>query len=206
MFTVTMSHDNGIDQAWDSIKPAWNRFRTAFTKRFGKLRYVAILEPQPQSGYPHLHVLIDRFIPWGWCDAELQRAGFGSIKDFAYIRGRACFEYVCKYLRKPWPHEQGARAAVVRRMRRVSYSRGFEAVEAPSTGYQRFRKLLSEAEAIDLASLLNAEGVYFDAFWESQIFSGFSSCITSPVNSGENSRVFEFIRKCFENPVIFSFC
>jgi len=182
LLTLTMDHRPGFDAAWDSIKPAWNRFRTAFTARFGRLRYVCVLEPQPGSGFPHLHVLVDRYLPWEWLNAECERAGFGRIKDITYVRGYAAYGYVLKYLRKPWSNDAGTQAAVLRRMRRFTSSKGFDLAKTPSTWDSRFCKLLSEDEALDLAREFAREGGEFHVLFDEEIRSaqGYVMVAASP--------------------------
>jgi hypothetical protein len=161
-----MDHHTGLESAWDNVKPAWNRFRTAFVKRYGRLTFVCVLEPQPHSGFPHLHVLIDRFIPWGWLKVELINAGFGYVKDVSCIRSDAAYNYVLKYLRKPWESTPGAIAAIERNLRRFSSSRGLLAQEKPKPSWTTYNFLLSEEVLIDFLRIWSAKGGEFHVLTE----------------------------------------
>jgi len=160
LFTVTMAHDVPVECAWGEISACWNRWRTAYVKKYGRLRFVRILEPQPRSQYPHLHVLVDRYIDWDWNEQELERAGFGSIKDIARIDGPAAFHYVLKYLRKVWPEGPGAMTSLDLRQRRFSASRDCGPETAPLIRWERSKTKLSIDEVGDLLALiLDAGGV-----------------------------------------------
>jgi hypothetical protein len=122
-FTVTM--DNRLDReaAWLEISECWNRFRTAFVKKYGKLKYVRVVEPQPGRGYPHFHILLNRFIPQQWLIRELKAAGFGKIHDIRMLDGKDAFYYVIKYLKKAWPTFPGMELLDFVSIRRYNTSR-----------------------------------------------------------------------------------
>lgn len=122
-FTVTMDRHLSRPDAWREISSCWNRFRTAFVKRYGKTKFVRVLEPQPNSDYPHYHILINRYIPASWLQRELKSAGFGKIYDIRYITSMDAFNYVLKYLKKGWPKGMGSRIATEIGARRYNTSR-----------------------------------------------------------------------------------
>lgn len=176
LLTVTMDRSQDIETAWASITANWNRFRTAFVKRFGKLKFVRVVEPQPKSGYPHFHILINRYIPQAWLTKELASAGFGKIKDIKRVTGEQAFYYVTKYLRKPWPDTVGAAIAKRIHIRRYNTSRGVS--EGPRT-LKRYR-LVGFTDGPDSANALRSritealhtEGVVLvglDEHWSGEI-------------------------------------
>ena len=99
--TVTFDRSRGLLETWIEAAKCWNRFRTAFVKRYGKVKYCRVVEPQ-RDGYPHYHILLDRYIPPGWLTRELKSAGFGKIRHIRLITSKEAFYYVLKYLKKEW--------------------------------------------------------------------------------------------------------
>ncbi|NIS38144.1 hypothetical protein GWN91_02990, partial [Candidatus Saccharibacteria bacterium] len=51
--TLTCYRSFEIPQAIEALKRGWNNLRAFFTKRHGKLEYLAVLEPH-DDGFPHL--------------------------------------------------------------------------------------------------------------------------------------------------------
>lgn len=120
--TVTFDRSRSLRETWEFAPVAWNRFRTAFTKKYGKTRFVRVVEPQ-KDGYPHYHILLDRYIPAGWLTRELKSAGFGPIRDIQLISSRDGFYYVLKYLRKKWRKTKADEILKYLTVRRYSSSR-----------------------------------------------------------------------------------
>lgn len=90
----------------------WKRFRARMWKgendKKGRLRqypfrYIAVVEWH-KSGVPHLHILIDRFLPASIVRSYWSAAGGGVQIDFSYIanayNSRKALLYVLKYVTK----------------------------------------------------------------------------------------------------------
>lgn len=82
------------------IRDCWNKFRTYLKRRHGALvSFIAILELQ-KSGYAHLHVLVDRYIPQPWISEAWQSVGGGRIVFITQVDVHRVAGYLAKYLTK----------------------------------------------------------------------------------------------------------
>jgi hypothetical protein len=79
----------------------WGKFRTYLKRRFRRrVKYIAILE-FTKAGVPHLHILIDRFIPWGWIRETWSALGGGTWVNIKRVYDRhRLTKYLAKYLTK----------------------------------------------------------------------------------------------------------
>jgi len=125
ILTLTTDHQQNIYESYKNIKKNWNLLRTHLTKKIGKIRYVCVLEPQGKSGYPHLHVLVNKYIPPALLNTFVTMSGFGRIWDIKEVSDDGAFYYVRKYLRKEWKHEAALQCIIDLKLRRCSGSRGF---------------------------------------------------------------------------------
>ena len=88
------------DLVW-YIRQVWRKFRVYLKRKHGRtIEFIAVVE-EHKSGIPHLHVLLDRFIPQSWISAAWDALGGGRI---AYIKFVADLDkigwYLGKYLTK----------------------------------------------------------------------------------------------------------
>lgn len=61
------------------IREIWRKFRVYLQRRYGKsISYITVLEFH-QSGIPHLHVLVNRYIFQGWISKTWETLGGGRI-------------------------------------------------------------------------------------------------------------------------------
>jgi hypothetical protein len=82
------------------VKNCWAKFRTYLKRRYQTpLSFIAVVELQ-QSGYAHLHVLVDRFIEQNWIAEAWQAVGGGRIVDIRYVDIHRIAPYMSKYLTK----------------------------------------------------------------------------------------------------------
>src|SRR5262249_421753 len=65
----------------------------------GSISFITITELQT-SGYAHLHVLIDRFIPQAWISQAWQAIGGGKIVFITQVDIHRVAAYLSKYLTK----------------------------------------------------------------------------------------------------------
>lgn len=97
--TVDPSRMRDRETAHERIGEAWNRLRTLLTERHGSLSYIWVREEQG-NGYPHLHVLVSRFLPQSEVAAAWSRTGMGEIVDIRRVEARQAGHYIAKYLAK----------------------------------------------------------------------------------------------------------
>lgn len=135
MYTFTFFHSRPASEAWSDYNASWNRFATAVRKRFGEFSYVRILESQPKSHYPHLHVLSTLYIPEKWFGEESIRAGFGFQLKHQRIDSTGASNYVRKYLSKPWPDGEGRDYRKQYRCRVYTCSQGLLDSRPPRAGW-----------------------------------------------------------------------
>lgn len=82
------------------LRGTFAKVRVYLHKRFGRaISYIAILEFQ-QNGTPHLHVLVDRYIPQPWIASAWQAVGGGRMVDIRYVDLHRVSCYLAKYLTK----------------------------------------------------------------------------------------------------------
>jgi len=97
--TVDPSRNPEPGLAHRQIGKAWNRLRSYVQQAYGDFSYVWVREEQ-ESGYPHLHVLVSRFLPQQEVAAAWSRAGMGHIVDIRQVEARKAGNYLAKYLAK----------------------------------------------------------------------------------------------------------
>jgi hypothetical protein len=135
MFSVTVDRSDNLRTAYTTFAARWNRFRIALERKIGKFRYIRVLEAQPGSGYPHYHVIIDRYVDQKLLSSVLVHAGFGSHAYIQDISAEDAFYYVLKYLRKDCPNEEALKIISEFHIRRCSGSAGFACVGSGSGEY-----------------------------------------------------------------------
>jgi len=82
----------------------WNALRTELNDKYdGSLSYIWVREDGEKSEdpHPHLHIIVDRFIPQGWLSRAWSNLGGGEVVDIRYLdRVEKAAHYVGKYLTK----------------------------------------------------------------------------------------------------------
>lgn len=82
------------------ITERWNALRTRLRREIGDFEYIWVREEQ-ESGLPHLHVLVSRYLPQGAVSAAWEQLGGGGVVDIRQIeRVDKAAHYVGKYLTK----------------------------------------------------------------------------------------------------------
>jgi hypothetical protein len=79
----------------------WAKFRTYLKREYGKVVvYIAVLE-FTKAGVPHLHVLVDRYIPQAWISRAWDALGGGRIVYIERVHDmHRMARYLAKYLTK----------------------------------------------------------------------------------------------------------
>jgi hypothetical protein len=82
----------------------FNALRTELRDRFPGLSYVWIRE-EGESGNPHLHLLVDRYIDQQELSCLASRVGLGPVVDIRRVNPRNAARYLTKYLTKGALHD-----------------------------------------------------------------------------------------------------
>ena len=83
------------------ISKLWSKLRVYLKRKIGEeIIFIAVKEWH-KSGYPHLHVLINKFIAQKWLSSAWSRLGGGKIVHIKKIEDiNKTGRYVCKYMTK----------------------------------------------------------------------------------------------------------
>jgi len=106
------------------IQEHWDTMLKRMRRRFGKFKYFKIMEFH-KNGQPHLHVLIDKFIPQSWISRNWNDVHGAYIVDIRYRDAGRAVSYATKYLSKELANNEIYHALfAIAHMRRYSFSRG----------------------------------------------------------------------------------
>jgi hypothetical protein len=92
------------DEQHRYLTERFNALRTELKDRYSGLSYVWIRE-EGESGNPHLHLLVDRYLPQDELSELAERVGLGRIVDIRRVNARNAARYLTKYLTKGALHE-----------------------------------------------------------------------------------------------------
>lgn len=82
------------------LRSVFSKFRVYLLRRYGHpIKFIAVLEFH-KSGIPHLHVLVDRYIPQQWIAESWSALGGGNIVHIKYVDVHRIAHYLAKYLTK----------------------------------------------------------------------------------------------------------
>ena len=82
------------------LRKVFDKFRLYLRRRFGaSIKYIAVLEFH-KSGVAHLHLLVDRYIPWEWIKESWSALGGGHVVFIKYVDVHRISRYLSKYLTK----------------------------------------------------------------------------------------------------------
>lgn len=101
LLTLTVDPSRFVDRraAHRKIGEGWNRLKAALRSSHGRFSHIWVREEQ-ESGWPHLHVLVSRYLPQSEVEAAWDRAGMGDIVDIQRVEARKAGHYIAKYLAK----------------------------------------------------------------------------------------------------------
>jgi len=77
----------------------FNALRTELNDRYSDLSYVWVRE-EGESNNPHLHLIVDRYLPQDELSMIAGRVGLGEIVDIRRVNARNMAKYLTKYLAK----------------------------------------------------------------------------------------------------------
>jgi hypothetical protein len=114
-------------------------------------KYIRVLEFQ-KNGNPHLHILVDRFIPQSWLKAAWTAVGGGRFVDVRFVDIHRVSRYLSKYLTKELLISAPSRS------RRVTTAQGMHLFEKKTSDYRwRLRRVaidgLLRAYAADVIAM-----------------------------------------------------
>jgi hypothetical protein len=102
LMTLTLDPDKAPRRQEDQhqyLTERFNAFRTELKDRYENLSYVWIRE-EGESNNPHLHLLVDRYLPQSELSTIANRVGLGHVVDIRRVNARNAAKYVTKYLTK----------------------------------------------------------------------------------------------------------
>jgi hypothetical protein len=113
LLTLTLDPETAPDDQAEQHRYLTDRFnalRTELRDRWPDLSYIWIRE-EGESGNPHLHLLVDRYMAQSELSRLAARVGLGHIVDIRRVNARNAAKYLTKYLTKGALHDlpDGAR-------------------------------------------------------------------------------------------------
>lgn len=100
--TLTLNPDRAPARQEDQheyLTDRFNALRTEINDRYPGLSYVWVRE-EGESGNPHLHLIVDRYLPQDELSALSRRVGLGEVVDIRRVNARNMAKYLTKYLTK----------------------------------------------------------------------------------------------------------
>jgi hypothetical protein len=149
-----------LDLAWRSQSALFAKLVRVARKRFAFTRYVKIVEAH-KSGYPHLHFLIDCYVPVYWLSSVWEDIGAGKIVYMEEIPTDTAARYVTKYMAKNFSSFYGSENPFrYYSVRRMCFSVGFPVKEfTPSNEIRFLEKNYKESyeRFLNYGSLLSSD-------------------------------------------------
>lgn len=130
--TFTDTGKGSLCERLKRLKTAWNRLRLALSRKYGLTKFFWVLEFGGKRGRPHLHCLLNCYIPQQQLSWLAANAGFGSVVDIREVKDGGGFGYVFKYLSKDCGLKAGSSALRTIGGRRFGLSRNFPPLRSES--------------------------------------------------------------------------
>jgi hypothetical protein len=96
--TVDSSAPVGKASQHEYITDRWNALRTELNDRYDDLSYLWVRHEGDERDRPHLHLLVDRFIPVEQISMLSDRVGLGEVVDIRRVDARNAAHYISAYL------------------------------------------------------------------------------------------------------------
>ena len=120
-FTLTSPAGEGHESSYAAFPARWKKFHMRLARRFGRIEYLGVVEPQ-KRGAAHVHVVYrGPYIPQAWLSKAAQASGFGKIADIRRSHPKL-MSYLAKYLTKELTDPT---LAPPKYFRRVRWSKGW---------------------------------------------------------------------------------
>ncbi len=103
----------------------WDIFSKALRRNYPDLKYIKVIEFH-KSGYPHLHIIFNKYIPKAQISKLWVSRGGGEIIDIKQIKTKQIANYISGYLsHKDKKHHEHDHQFYDNSLRRFSFSRNF---------------------------------------------------------------------------------
>jgi hypothetical protein len=96
--TVDASAPVGRASQHEYITDRWNALRTELNDRYDDLSYLWVRHEGDERDRPHLHLLVDRFLPQSELSMLSERVGLGEVVDIRRVNARNAAHYISAYL------------------------------------------------------------------------------------------------------------
>jgi hypothetical protein len=98
--TLTVPPTKGMTKAekHEYITDRFNALRTELRDRYPDLSYIWVRHEGDERDRPHLHLLVDRYLPQSQLSQLAQRVGLGEIVDIRRVDARNAAHYLSAYL------------------------------------------------------------------------------------------------------------
>lgn len=131
--TFTDNGEGTLRDRLQMLKTSWNRLRLELSRQYGLTKFFWVLEFGGKRGRPHLHCLLNCYIPQRKLSELAAKCGFGSVVDIREVKNGGGFGYVFKYLSKDCGLKAGASALKTIRGRRFGLSRNIPPIRPNPT-------------------------------------------------------------------------
>jgi hypothetical protein len=96
--TVDASAPVGRASQHEYITDRWNALRTELKDRYDGLSYLWVRHEGDERDRPHLHLLVDRYLPQSELSMLSERVGLGEVVDIRRVDARNAAHYISAYL------------------------------------------------------------------------------------------------------------
>jgi len=86
------------EEQHEYITDRWNALRTELRDRWPDLSYLWVRHEGDERNRPHLHLLVDRFLPQEELSRLADRVGMGRVVDIRRVDARNAAHYISAYL------------------------------------------------------------------------------------------------------------
>lgn len=96
--TVDASAPVGRENQHEYITDRWNALRTELRDRYEDLSFLWVRHEGDERDRPHLHLLVDRYLPQSELSMLSKRVGLGEVVDIRRVNARNAAHYISAYL------------------------------------------------------------------------------------------------------------
>jgi len=96
--TVDGSAPVSKERQHEYITDRWNALRTELRDRYPNLSYLWVRHEGDERDRPHLHLLVDRYLPQSELSVLAKRVGLGEVVDIRRVDARNAAHYISAYL------------------------------------------------------------------------------------------------------------
>ena len=86
------------EEQHEYITDRWNALRTELRDRYPDLSYLWVRHEGDERDRPHLHLLVDRYLPQSQLSQLAERVGLGRVVDIRRVNARNAAHYISAYL------------------------------------------------------------------------------------------------------------